>query len=56
VASGGDGDGIAQGHGGNQVDSGGDGNVLEEDAAAMDTDFEGMLLHPNPLSPVVSVQ
>jgi hypothetical protein len=72
VASGGEGDGLAQGHGENQVGSGGDGiaqthgdNLMacEDDGTAqlegeaeMDTESEGMLFHPNPLSHVVSVQ
>ena len=54
VASGGD--GIAQTHGDNLVASEDDGNAQLEGETKMDIDCEGMLLHPNPLSPVVSVQ
>ena len=54
VASGGD--SIAQPHGDNQVASEGDGNAQPEGETEMGSDCEGMLLHPNPLSPVVSVQ
>lgn len=53
VDSRGDGDGLAQRHVGSQVNSRGDANVQEEDEAAMNTDYEGMLWHPNPLCPVV---
>ena len=51
-----EGDVIAQPHGDNLVDSKGDGSSQLEGETKMDIDCEGMLLHPNPLSPVVSVQ
>jgi len=51
-----EGDGIAQPHGDNLVDSKGDGSSQLEGETKMDIDCEGMLLHPNPLSPVVSLQ
>ena len=54
MASGGD--GIAQTHGDNLVANEDDGNAQLEGETKMDIDCEGMLLHPNPLSPVVSVQ
>ena len=54
MASGGD--GIAQTHGDNLVASEDDGNAQLEGEAEMDIECEGMLLRPNPLSPVVSVQ
>jgi len=51
-----EGDVIAQPHGDNLVANEDDGNAQLEGETKMDIDCEGMLLHPNPLSPVVLVQ